>query len=151
MRVRFLRQIAALVALAGVALLASVDVWAADDFVMIRNVRNPATVITALQAKEMAIGKRKVWPQGAVVLLVLTPVGTPALGWFASRVCGVEEGALMRKIKQEVFKGELRKPVFAASDREVFAAVAAEEGALGIVRTDLAKNLPPGVALLSLR
>ncbi len=123
----------------------------AEDFVLVRNTRNPSTTITAVQAKEMAIGKRKVWPHGAVVLLVLAPAGAPALGWFATRVCGVEEGALMSKIKQEVFKGELRKPIFAASDKETADAVAADEGAIGIVRADFAKALPAGVATLALR
>ena len=32
----------------------------------------------------MAIGKRKVWPQGAVVEMVLTHDGKPALGWLAA-------------------------------------------------------------------
>jgi hypothetical protein len=123
----------------------------ADDFVFVRNTRNPATEITAQQAKEMAIGKRKVWPHGEVVLLVLAPPNTPALAWFATRVCGVEEAALMSKIKQEVFKGELRKPVFAATDRETAEAVAADDGAIGIVRAEFAKSLPAGVAPLALR
>jgi hypothetical protein len=103
------------------------------------------------QAKEMAIGKRKVWPHGAVVGLVLTQVGTPELGWFAARVCGVADAALMAKIKQEVFKGELRKPVIVSSSGDVVAAVAADEGALGIVRADAIKGGASGVAILSLK
>ena len=122
-----------------------------DDFVIIRNVKNPIASITPAQAKEMAIGKRKIWPQGAVVGLVLTQVGSPELGWFASRVCGVADAALMAKIKQEVFKGELRKPVIVGSSGEVVAAVAADEGAIGIVRADAIKSGAPGVAILSLK
>ena len=121
-----------------------------DDFVIIRNVKNPITSIAPAQAKEMAIGKRKIWPHGAVVGLVLTQVGSPELGWFASRVCGVADAALMAKIKQEVFKGELRKPVIVGSSVDVVAAVAADEGALGIVRADAIKSAP-GVAILSLK
>jgi ABC-type phosphate transport system substrate-binding protein len=122
-----------------------------DDFVIIRNVKNPNTSITPAQAKEMAIGKRKIWPHGAVVGLVLTQVGSPELGWFASRVCGVADAALMAKIKQEVFKGELRKPVIVGSSGEVVAAVAADEGAFGIVRADAIKNGAPGVVILALK
>ena len=122
-----------------------------DDFVIIRNIKNPVTSIAPAQAKEMAIGKRKVWPHGAVVGLVLTQVGSPELGWFATRVCGVADGALMAKIKQEAFKGELRKPVIVASSGDVVAAVAADEGALGIVRADALKSGAAGVAILSLK
>jgi hypothetical protein len=147
MRLRLLIVIASFV---GAALVASVDARA-DEFVFVRNTRNAATAITPTQAKEMAIGKRKVWPQGAVVLLVLTHPGTPALAWLATRVCGVDETALMSKIKQEVFKGELRKPIFVASDKEIADAVAAEDGAIGIVHADFARTLPAGVATLALK
>lgn len=136
--------------LALAALLQSPAAWS-DDFVVIRNAKNPTTSITPAQAKEMAIGKRKVWPHGAVVGLVLTPVGSPELGWFASTVCGVADGALMAKIKQEVFKGELRKPVIVTSSSDVVSAVAADEGALGIVRADTMKNAPAGVAILAVK
>jgi len=150
MRVRILIGTLAAAALLLLQLIAAADARA-DDFVFVRNARNPATAITASQAKEMAIGKRKVWPQGAVVLLVLTQPGSPALGWFATRVCGVEEAALMAKIKQEVFKGELRKPIFAGTDKEIADAVASQDGAIGIVRADFAKSLPAGVATLALQ
>jgi hypothetical protein len=142
----------------GVALLVAAAVVSAnapaawsDDFVVIRNAKNPITSITPAQAKEMAIGKRKVWPHGAVVGLVLTQVGSAELGWFASKVCGVADAALMAKIKQEVFKGELRKPVIVGSSGDVVAGVAADEGALGIVRADAVRNGAPGVAILSLK
>jgi hypothetical protein len=146
MRLRVLTTLLAVACLAAFAPVA----WP-DDFVIIRNAKNPITSIAPAQAKEMAIGKRKVWPHGAVVGLVLTQVGSPELGWFASRVCGVADAALMAKIKQEVFKGELRKPLIVASSVDVVAAVAADEGALGIVRADAMKSGAPGVAVLSLK
>jgi len=145
------------VARAVVALLFAVAVAAnapaawSDDFVLIRNAKNPTSSITPAQAKEMAIGKRKVWPHGAIVGLVLTQVGSPELDWFASRVCGVTDRALMAKIKQEVFKGELRKPVIVASSIDVVAAVAADEGAIGIVKSDALGTGASGVAILSLK
>jgi ABC-type phosphate transport system substrate-binding protein len=121
------------------------------DFVLVRNAKNPTTAVSASEAKDMAIGKKKQWPRGAVVTMVLTPSGSPELSWFASAVCGVSESALLSKIKQEVFKGELRKPVIAASDAEVVAAVAADEGALGVVAGEFAKSLPSTVAVVSLK
>ena len=145
-----LRVLIAALLIASAALLQTSLAWS-DDYVVIRNAKNPTTAITAAQAKEMAIGKRKLWPHGAIVGLVLTPVGTPELSWFASTVCGVADGALMAKIKQEVFKGELRKPVIVSSSPDVVAAVAADEGALGIVRADAIKGVPPGVAILTVK
>jgi ABC-type phosphate transport system substrate-binding protein len=142
--------IGAAVLLAAAVMLRSPSVWS-DDFVVIRNAKNPTTSITPAQAKEMAIGKRKAWPHGAVVGMALTPVGSPELGWFASQVCGVADGALMAKIKQEVFKGELRKPTVVNSSSEVMAAVAADEGAFGIVNADALKANPPGVAVLAIK
>ena len=136
--------------LVSAALLHARTVWS-EDFVVIRNAKNPTTSITPAQAKEMAIGKRKVWPHGAVVGLVLTQVGSPELSWFASTVCGVADGALMAKIKQEVFKGELRKPVIVGSSNDVLTAVAADEGALGIVRADTLKSNPAGVLVLAVK
>ena len=140
-----------------VALLFALVIWSnaraawSDDFVVIRNIKNPTASIPPSMAKEMAIGKRKTWPQGAVVGLVLTQVGSAELVWFASSVCGVSDSALMAKIKQEVFKGELRKPVIVGLSGDVIAAVAADEGALGIVRADAMNGSPAGVAVLPLK
>jgi len=138
------------VGVASAALSSTRTAWA-DDFVLIRNAKNLSSSVTPAQAKEMAIGKRKIWPQGAVVEMVLTQVGSPELAWFAATVCGVKDSALMSKIKQEVFKGELRKPVITGSDKDVISAVAADEGAFGIVKADVAKSLPATVAILALR
>ena len=142
--------VSAMVAVVAAILLVSRPAWS-DDFVLIRNAKNPATSISSAEAKEMAIGKRKVWPGGAVVGLVLTQPGSGELRWFASRVCGVADMALMAKIKQEVFKGELRKPVIVTSDKDTIAAVAADEGAMGIVPADAVKSLPATVAVLALK
>jgi hypothetical protein len=147
------RMVIVLLVNVGVALvvLSSARPAWSDEFVLIRNARNPSSSVTPAQAREMAIGKRKVWPQGAVVNLVLTQMGSPELVWFAASVCGVKEVALMSKIKQEVFKGELRKPVIAASDRDVVNAVAADEGAFGVVTAEVGRSLPATVAVLALR
>jgi hypothetical protein len=118
---------------------------------LLRNAKNTTASISVADAKGMAIGKKKTWPGGAVVIMVLPPVGSPELGWFASTISGVSDSALMAKIKQEVFKGELRKPVIAASAKEVIDAVAADDGALGIVAASVAQALPPSVATVAVK
>jgi hypothetical protein len=123
----------------------------ADDFVLVRNTRNTTASVSRGDVKDLSVGKRKTWGSGAVVQLVLPPAGTPALDWFASAVVGVPEGALLNKIRQEVFKGELRKPLTAASDKDTLSAVAADPGTLGIVHATSVKSLPGDVAVLAIR
>lgn len=124
---------------------------AGNDFVLIRNAKNPTTGLPRVDIKDMAVGKKKTWSSGAAVVLVIGEAGSPELEWFATAVIGASAGALMTKIKQEVFKGELRKPVMAATDKDCLAAVAADPGAFGVVSAATAKALPAEVALLSVQ
>jgi hypothetical protein len=122
----------------------------ADDYALIRNAHNPIEALTPTQVKDMAVGKKKTWPHGAVVVLVLTRPGTPELHWFASLV-GRTEKALMETIKVQVFRGEMRKPITADTEEAILAAVQAEAGAIAVVRGELARKLPAGVAPLAVR
>lgn len=133
------------------AVLAWSDVTAADDFVLIRNAKNPVTKLTRGEVKEMAVGKKKVWPQGQIVQMVLGPSGSPELGWFASTVVGAPEATFMAKVRQEVFKGEMRRPIVATAESDCLEAVGADPGALGVVRASTASHLPASVALVALR
>jgi hypothetical protein len=57
---------------------------------------------------------------------------------------------MLTKIKQEVFKGEMKKPITAATPAEAVEAVRNNPGAIAVVPADTAKALPAGVALLPL-
>jgi len=118
------------------------------EFVLIHNAKTGATSVTRAQLKEMAIGKKKTWPSGAPVQLVLAPVGSPEMRWFATEAAGIGDEVLMSKIKQEVFKGELRRPVFVSSDKDCVNAVAGDPGGVGVVSAEAAKSLPAGVTAL---
>jgi ABC-type phosphate transport system substrate-binding protein len=126
---------------------------AAEEFVLIRNAKNPVTNLTRAEVKDMAVGKKKVWPQGQsiVVQMVWGPAGSPELGWFATAVVGAPEATLMAKVRQEVFKGEMRRPIVAPAEKDCLEAVAADPGALGVVRASTAKHLPPDLAVVSVR
>jgi hypothetical protein len=126
--------------------------WAAaarNDFTLVRNSNNASGRIARNDLKDMFIGRKKVWPQGPVVQAVLSPKGSPALKWLAETVLGVPEQVLTAKIRQEVFKGELHKPIVVASDGECLTAVANHPGAVGVIHTSAAKSLPAGVAILT--
>lgn len=121
----------------------------AGDFVVIRNAKNSSTALSKVDLKSMAVGKKKTWDHGETVQLVLGPSGSPELTHFADAL-GLPEGALMAKIKQEVFKGEMKKPITAAGDKECIAAVSQDSGALGLVSGAAAKSLPDAVAVIEI-
>jgi len=121
------------------------------DFVLIQNAKTGAQSVTHAELKELAIGKKKTWPSGGPVQLVLEPPGTPELRWFAQQAAGTTDETLYAKIKQEVFKGELRRPVSVTSDKDCVSAVAADPGAMGVVSAETAKSLPAGVTVLAIQ
>jgi hypothetical protein len=121
-----------------------------ESFSLIRNARNAHTLSRA-QVRELALGRKKTWPHGAVAVLVLPRAGTPEMGWFASSIVGLTESALLSRIKEQVFRGEMRKPITVATEQELLTAVAADDGTIGVVRTEATKNLPAGVAVLTLQ
>jgi hypothetical protein len=85
------------------------------------------------------------------VQLVLEPVGAPEMKWFALFAAGISDDTLAAKMKQEVFKGELRRPVIVNSDKECVSAVANDPGAVGVVSAETAKSLPEGVTVLAVK
>jgi hypothetical protein len=145
MRVRVLKLL-----LAAALLLADRPVRA-DAFVLVRHAKNPVHTLSKPEIKDMATGKRKVWPHGVVVQMVLPPPGSAELAWLASAVIGVPESTFMARVRQEVFKGEMRKPIAAPTEKECLAAIAADPGGLGVVSAATARSLPADVAVVAIR
>jgi hypothetical protein len=123
----------------------------AVEFVLIHNVKTGQTSVSKSELKDMAIGRRKTWSSGAPVQLVLQAVGTPELKWFAIYAAGISDDTLANKMKQEVFKGELRRPIAVSSDKGCVNAVANDPGGVGVVSAETAKSLPEGVAVLAVK
>jgi len=84
------------------------------------------------------------------VQVVLGGQGSPDLGWLSTNVFDVGEVTLLTKIKQEVFKGEMKKPIACSGDEECLAKVKANEGGIAIVTSVAASALPAGVVILNL-
>jgi hypothetical protein len=118
-------------------------------FILVRNTSNQAESLSRGQLKDMATGRKKTWPHGPPVQLVLTRPGTPELGWFASTIVGLPGETWLARVREQVFKGEMRRPLTVASEQDVLTAVAAEVGALGAVRAALARSLPAGVSVVA--
>jgi hypothetical protein len=123
----------------------------AVEFVLIHNIKTGQTSVKKSELKDMAIGRRKTWSSGAPVQLVLEAVGTPEMKWFAIFAAGISDETLANKMKQEVFKGELRRPISVSSDKGCVNAVANDPGAIGVVSAETAKSLPEGVAVLAVQ
>jgi hypothetical protein len=71
--------------------------------------------------------------------------------WFAVFAAGISDDTLANKMKQEVFKGELRRPIVVTSDKSCVNAVANDPGGVGVVSAETAKSLPEGVTVLAVQ
>ena len=121
--------------------------WA-DEFVLVRNASNPIDLLQANEVKDLYTGKRKQWQNGGAVRVVLTGEDSRELIWLASTFFGVNTRALMSKIRQEVFKGEMTKPISAMKDQDTIEKIAANASAIGVVSAAAAKSLPSSVVAI---
>jgi hypothetical protein len=104
--------------------------WAAD-YVLIRNAQMPTSTVSASEVRQLFIGEIRQWGGS-----VAQPVSA---------------SDLLTRIKQEVFRGNMKRPVVARTTEECIAAVARVAGAIGVVDAEAAKALPAGVLLLTVK
>jgi ABC-type phosphate transport system substrate-binding protein len=117
-------------------------------FVFLKNAQNDTAQANKDDLKEIFTGKRTSWKSGQKVEIGLAPSGSPELKWVAQELLGASEDILLAKIKQEVFKGDMKKPSTVASSQECIALVKKATGGICVVDAETAKNLPEGVAVL---
>jgi hypothetical protein len=115
----------------------------ATDYVFIRNHRNGTAKVTRQEVRQLFTGQTKQWG-GKVAQAVIGETDSGEFGYLAG-LFGVLPRQLMEKIKQEVFRGEMRRPVVARTAAECIAAVEKHEGGIGVVTAEAAKALPPDV------
>lgn len=120
----------------------------ADDFVLVRSAANPTAQLQASEVKEIYTGKKKEWANGTPIQLVLTGEGSAELGWLASTFFGVNARSLLSKIKQEVFKGEMVKPITVENEADTIEKLKTTKTGIGIVSAAAAKSLPSSVATI---
>jgi len=124
---------------------------AAGGFVFVRNAKNDTAQIGKEELKDCYTGKKKSWKNGTPVEIALNAGGSAELKWVASELIGASDDILLAKIKQEVFKGEMKKPTAVASSQDCLAEVKKAAGAVCAVDADTAKSLPDGVAILDVK
>jgi len=115
----------------------------ADEYILVTSASNPTASVTKTELKEMILGKQKAWKQGSIVHLLLQNDESKSTDWVASQLFGVGVKTLITKIRQEVFKGELAKPVSCNSDADCLEQAKSIGGALTFVAA--AAKLPEGV------
>jgi ABC-type phosphate transport system substrate-binding protein len=121
---------------------------ASDGFALIANAKATPASESKAEVRALYTGKAKTL-DGNAVLVVIRGEDDVVFVAFVDQVFGIPTRALLSKIKQEVFKGEMPKPVKAASDDEVVQAVAASPGALGVVSAEAAGHLPKTVKVIA--
>jgi ABC-type phosphate transport system substrate-binding protein len=122
----------------------------AQGFVFIKNARNGTDQLSRVDVKKLYTGRIKTWRDAGVVTVVLAPEGSPPMVWLSQGIFGVSPRLLITKIKQEVFKGEMARPLSARSDAEAVELVRNTPGAIAVVPDQVAAALPQGVAVLRL-
>lgn len=119
----------------------------ADGYVLIRNAKSPSGAMAQSEIRAIYTGKEKLFGNDAVVVVVPTD-DAPAFASFADQVFRTNTKTLLSKIKQEVFKGEMSKPLKAASDEEVIRLVSGTAGTIGVIAAATAKSLPATVTVI---
>jgi ABC-type phosphate transport system substrate-binding protein len=122
---------------------------AADGFALVCNASATAPSLSKAEVRALYTGKAKTFG-GNAVTVVVRPEGDAPFGQFVDQVFGIPASALLSKIKQEVFKGEMQKPVKAATDDEVVQAVGGSPGVIGVVSAQAAGHLPKTVIVIAI-
>jgi len=140
------RAIVAL-AFASVVALSNTSVHA-SDFIFVRNAKNKAATVSKREIRQLFTGQTKQW-NGFVVQAVIGEVDSPEFHYLAG-IFGLDARELLLKIKQEVFRGEMRRPIVVKTASECIQAVEKHEGGIGIVPVEATKTLPSDVERLPL-
>jgi ABC-type phosphate transport system substrate-binding protein len=105
----------------------------AEDFAVIVNKANAATVDKAVVAK-IYTGEMKSWSDGTPVVAVDLPEDSPVRATFSTTIIGKTVDAAKALWAQLVFSGTALPPKHASSDDDVKKLVSANKGAIGYVK-----------------
>ena len=143
------RSIAAWQALACACLLALGASRAEAGFIVVKNAKNPTAKLNKDGVKGVFSGKTKNWGGGETIILVIGSEDSPAMQWLADSIFSVSAKTLLSKIKQDVFKGDVPKPLSANDDAGTIKKVQSGAGVVGLVSDAAAKSLPADVVVIA--
>jgi hypothetical protein len=114
--------------------LASAREGHADGFVVLVNDANPVTALSRSELKKAITGGTKQWPSGAVVQLGVIPGDAPETQYWGS-LADMSARELLSRIQEQVFKGEMRRPVVLHTSADCLAFVRVAPGAICVAST----------------
>lgn len=132
------------------ALMAAAPARAAETYVLIRSSKNLTASLTQKQLRAMILGEQPEWDGGAgPVELVLHDAAGPDEEHLAG-VFSVPVPAFRAKLRQAVFRGDLRRPQQVNTDEEAIERVRKHAGAIAVVRAASLSGAA-GVAVLAIQ
>lgn len=117
----------------------------ADDFVVLRHRTNPVSTLDATDLHRLFTGRTKQWEGGQVVQAIVMISETAPEMLFLAGLFGMSTRDLLSRIQQEVFRGEMRRPLVVQSSRECVEAVRANPGGLCVAEVSVLAGLPADV------
>jgi len=122
----------------------------ADGFVFVGNARNQVPTISRAEVRKLFTGQVKQWRSGRVFQAVIGEPDSPELAWLASSLFGISARDLLTRIKQEIFRGEMKRPIVVGSSEECIEVVGKNEGAICVAAESTTRALPEGVIVITL-
>jgi ABC-type phosphate transport system substrate-binding protein len=144
------RMFVARLAIACVCMLALWSGRADAGFLVVRNTKNPTAKLSKNALKGVFSGKTKSWSGGETIILVIGTEDSSAMQWLADAILGVSARTYLAKIKQDVFKGDVPRPLSANDDPGTIKKIQSGAGVVGLVSEAAAKSLPADVAITTI-
>ena len=142
------RVLSLLVVVAFCWLVAARVAFADGGFVVLVNQSNPVASLGPSQLKRVVTGGIKQWDSGAVVQLGIIPTDCPETRYLAS-LLDMEPRTLLTRIQEQVFKGELRRPVILRSSADCASFASASAGAICIASDH--EHIPASAKAVAIR
>jgi hypothetical protein len=135
-------------AVLALALIAASRPVSAGGFVVLVNQTNAIASISRADLKRTISGALKQWDNGAVVQLGVIPGDAPETQYLAS-LLDMTPRELLARIQEQVFKGELRRPVLLRSSADCATFARSKPGALCVAAEG--EPIPPEARAVPVR
>ncbi len=119
-----------------------------DGFFVLCHASNPIAQLAPADLKKALTGGTRQWTNGAVVQVGLPSSETAELRFVADAV-GLSAQELLSRVQQQVFKGEMKRPIVVRSSAECAALVRSNVGAFCVAAKGTA--LTPDVKPIPVR
>jgi hypothetical protein len=120
---------------------------AAGAFVIVTNASNQQQNMSQSELRKVFSGGIKQWSNGAVVVVGIIPSDAPETTYL-SKLLDTTPTDLLRRIQEQVFRGEMRRPAVLHSSNECFAFARSNPGAL--CAAAMPGAAPAGVQIVSM-